>query len=159
MTIDIDEAKVERNEFGLWLGWTLATAGGMLIGFLPALLLVNVLSLGLAQIVVPALAGTLVGLAQWMALRRFLDRPLGLDPGKRNFLGGWIYSWIIPDPKYAQYSPGWHRWIFAVWRNCGNCAVAFITTRDPSSAGVDHCQRHRLDGRLLGQPGCFAIVL
>jgi hypothetical protein len=72
MTIDIDEAKVERNEFGLWLGWTLATAGGMLLGFLPALLLVNVLSLGLAQIVVPALAGTLVGLAQWVALRRFL---------------------------------------------------------------------------------------
>lgn len=72
MTLDIDEAKVERNEFGLWLGWTLATAGGMLIGFLPALLLVNVLNLGLAQIVVPVLAGTLVGLAQWVALRRFL---------------------------------------------------------------------------------------
>ena len=72
MTIDIDEAKVERNEFGLWLGWTLATAGGMLIGFLPSIFLVNVLSLGLAQIVVPALAGTLVGLAQWVALRRFL---------------------------------------------------------------------------------------
>ena len=72
MTIDIDEAKVERNEFGLWLGWTLATAGGMLIGFLPALLLVNVLSLGLAQIIVPVLAGTLIGLAQWLALRNFL---------------------------------------------------------------------------------------
>ena len=72
MTIDIDEAKVERNEFGLWLGWTLATAGGMLIGFLPSIFLVNVLNLGLAQIVVPALAGTLVGIAQWVALRRFL---------------------------------------------------------------------------------------
>jgi len=72
MTIDIDEAKVERNEFGLWLWWTLATAGGMLIGFLPSIFLVNVLNLGLAQIVVPALAGTLVGLAQWVALRRYL---------------------------------------------------------------------------------------
>ncbi len=72
MTIDIDEAKVERNELGLWLGWTLATAGGMLIGFLPSIFLVNVLNLGLAQIVVPVLAGTLVGLAQWVALRRFL---------------------------------------------------------------------------------------
>ena len=72
MTIDIDEAKVERNEFGLWLGWTLATAGGMLIGFLPSIFLVNVLNLGLAQLVVPVLAGTLVGLAQWVALRRFL---------------------------------------------------------------------------------------
>ena len=72
MTIDIDEAKVEHNEFGLWLGWTLATAGGMLLGFLPSLLLVNVLDLGLARIIVPALAGTLVGLAQWLALRRYL---------------------------------------------------------------------------------------
>ena len=72
MTIDIDEAKVERNELGLWLGWTLATAGGMLLGFLPSLLLVNVLDLGLARIVVPVFAGTLVGLAQWLALRRFL---------------------------------------------------------------------------------------
>jgi hypothetical protein len=72
MTIDIDEVKVERNELGLWLGWTLATAGGMLIGFLPTILLVNVLNLGLAQIVVPVFAGTLVGLAQWAALRRFL---------------------------------------------------------------------------------------
>jgi hypothetical protein len=72
MTIDIDEVKVERNELGLWLGWTLATAGGMLLGFLPTLFLVNVLNLGLAQIVVPVFAGTLVGLAQWVALRRYL---------------------------------------------------------------------------------------
>ena len=72
MTIDLDEAKVERNELGLWLGWTLATAGGMLLGFLPTLLLVNVLNLGLAQIIVPVFAGTIVGLAQWLALRRFL---------------------------------------------------------------------------------------
>jgi len=72
MTIDIDEVKVERNELGLWLGWTLATAGGMLLGFLPTILLVNVLDLGLARIIVPVFAGTLVGLAQWVALRRYL---------------------------------------------------------------------------------------
>jgi hypothetical protein len=72
MTVDIDEVKVERNELGLWLGWTLATAGGMLLGFLPSLFLVNVLDLGLARIIVPAFAGTLVGLAQWLALRRYL---------------------------------------------------------------------------------------
>jgi hypothetical protein len=72
MTIDIDEAKVERNEFGLWLGWTLATAGGMLLGFLPTILLVNVLNLGLAQIIVPVFAGTIIGFAQWIVLRRFL---------------------------------------------------------------------------------------
>ena len=32
MSIDIDEAKVERNEVGLWLAWTAATTLGMLIG-------------------------------------------------------------------------------------------------------------------------------
>lgn len=72
MTIDIDEIKVERNEFGLWLGWTLATAGGMLVGFLLTLPLVNLLNLGFAQIAVPVLAGTVIGFAQWMVLRRYL---------------------------------------------------------------------------------------
>jgi hypothetical protein len=72
MTIDIDEVKVERNELGLWLGWTLATAGGMLLGFLPSILLVNVLNLGLAQIAVPVLAGTVIGFAQWLVLRRYV---------------------------------------------------------------------------------------
>ena len=72
MTIDIDEGKVERNELGLWLGWTLATAGGMLLGFLPTIPLVNLLDLGIAQIAVPVLAGTVIGLAQWIVLRRYL---------------------------------------------------------------------------------------
>ena len=72
MTIDIDEVKVERNELGLWLGWTLATAGGMLLGFLPTILLVNLLDLGLAQIAVPVLAGTVIGFAQWLVLRRYI---------------------------------------------------------------------------------------
>jgi hypothetical protein len=72
MTIDIDEVKVERNELGLWLGWTIATAGGMLLGFLPTILLVNVLDLGLAQITVPVLAGTVIGFAQWLVLRRYV---------------------------------------------------------------------------------------
>ncbi|SRR6266498_4591548 len=72
MTIDIDEAKVERNEFGLWLAWTLATALGLLIGFLPSLLLVNVLSLQWARIIVPLLAGFLIGLAQWAVLRNYI---------------------------------------------------------------------------------------
>ena len=72
MGIDIDEAKVSRNEFGLWLGWTLATAVGMLIGFLPSLLLVNVLDLPLSRVIVPLLAGFLIGLAQWAVLRNFV---------------------------------------------------------------------------------------
>ena len=72
MTIDIDEVKVERNELGLWLGWTLATAVGMLLGFLPTILLVDLLNLGLAQIAVPVLAGTVIGFAQWLVLRRYV---------------------------------------------------------------------------------------
>jgi hypothetical protein len=70
--IDIDEAKVARNEFGLWLGWTLATALGMLLGFLPSLFLVNVLDLQWARVIVPLLAGFLIGLTQWAVLRNYL---------------------------------------------------------------------------------------
>src|SRR5215216_5910361 len=70
--IDIDEAKVQRNEFGLWLAWTLATALGMLFGFLPSLLLVNVLDLQWTRIIVPLLAGFLIGIMQWAVLRNYL---------------------------------------------------------------------------------------
>src|SRR5215216_6747881 len=70
--IDIDEAKVQRNEFGLWLSWTLATAVGMLLGFLPSLLLVNIMDIQWARIIVPLLAGFLIGLAQWAVLRNYL---------------------------------------------------------------------------------------
>jgi hypothetical protein len=72
MTIDIDEAKVARNESGLWLGWTLATVAGMLLGFLPLAFFVNELDLGLVRVIVPLLAGVLVGLLQWLVLRGFL---------------------------------------------------------------------------------------
>lgn len=72
MTIDIDEARVERSEVGLWVSWIAATAGGMLLGFLPTILLVDVLDLALAQIVVPVLAGTTTGFAQWIVLRRYV---------------------------------------------------------------------------------------
>ena len=72
MTFDLDEAKVGRNEFGLWLEWTLATAGGMLIGFLLTIPLVNLLDLGFARVIVPILTGLLIGFAQWIVLRRYL---------------------------------------------------------------------------------------
>jgi hypothetical protein len=72
MTIDIDEVKVNRNEFGLWLAWTLATALGMLLGFLLSIPLVNLLDLQWARVIVPLLAGFLIGLAQWAALRNYL---------------------------------------------------------------------------------------
>lgn len=72
MTVDIDESKVVRNEFGLWLGWTLATALGMLLGYLPSIILVDLIDLGLARVVIPVLAGFLVGFSQWLVLRRYL---------------------------------------------------------------------------------------
>lgn len=72
MSIDIDEVKVNRNEFGMWLGWTLATAVGMLLGFLLSIPVVNLLDLSWARVIVPLLAGFLIGLAQWVALREYL---------------------------------------------------------------------------------------
>jgi hypothetical protein len=73
MTIDINESKVASNEFGMWLEWTLATALGMLLGFLPSLLLVNLLDLTLARLIVPLWAGFLIGLAQWFVLRKYVN--------------------------------------------------------------------------------------
>jgi len=73
MTIDINEAKVARNEFGMWLEWTLATAFGMLLGFLPSIVLVNIMDLALARVIVPLFAGFLVGLAQWVVLRKYVN--------------------------------------------------------------------------------------
>lgn len=70
--IDLDEVKVQHNEFGLWLSWTLATAIGMLLGFLPSILLVNYLDIQWARIIVPLLAGFLIGLSQWAVLRNYL---------------------------------------------------------------------------------------
>jgi hypothetical protein len=72
MAIDIDERKVARNEFGLWLEWCLATAAGMLLGFVPVALLVSDLDLGLARILIPLIAGFFVGLLQWFVLRRYM---------------------------------------------------------------------------------------
>ena len=73
MSIDINEAKVARNEIGMWLEWTLATALGMLLGFLPSIVLVNLFDLPIARIIVPLWAGFLVGLAQWVVLRKYVN--------------------------------------------------------------------------------------
>ena len=73
MAIDINEAKVASNEFGMWLEWTLATTFGMLLGFVSSLILVNTLSLALARLIVPLVAGFLVGLSQWIVLRKYLN--------------------------------------------------------------------------------------
>jgi hypothetical protein len=74
MTIDIDETKVKRNEFGLWLAWTLATALGMLIGYLPLAFLVGSLDLGVARVIVPIISGISLGLAQWRVLRPYISK-------------------------------------------------------------------------------------
>lgn len=73
MSVDINETKVASNEFGMWLEWTLATALGMLLGFLPSIVLVNLLDLAFARIIVPLWAGFLIGLAQWVVLRKYLN--------------------------------------------------------------------------------------
>ena len=44
----------------------------MLFGFLLSLPLINLLNLGFAQIIVPVLAGTIIGFAQWIVLRRYV---------------------------------------------------------------------------------------
>jgi len=108
MTIDIDEVKVERNEFGLWLGWTLATAGGMLLGFLPTILLVNILSLGLAQIAVPVLAGTVIGLAQWLVLRRYVTASTQWDwtdglSWAAGYILGLLLIQLLPSTVFAVF--------------------------------------------------------
>ena len=72
MAIDIDERKLARNEAGLWIGWTLATALGMLFGFLPFLLFVSSMDLLLVRFLLPLWSGFLVGLFQWLVLRRYL---------------------------------------------------------------------------------------
>jgi NhaP-type Na+/H+ or K+/H+ antiporter len=74
MTIDINEATVRRSGFNLWLAWTLATAAGMVLGFVPFSLFSADLDLGLMRFLLPLLAGVLVGLLQWLALRPYLAR-------------------------------------------------------------------------------------
>jgi hypothetical protein len=92
MAIDIDEAKVERNETGLWLGWTLATALGLLIGYLPAALLVDQMDLGLARVIVPLLAGLLIGAAQWLVLRNYLT---ACSDWIINLAGSWVAGYSL----------------------------------------------------------------
>ena len=108
MTIDIDEVKVERNELGLWLGWTFATAGGMLLGFLPTILLVNVLDLGLAQIAVPVLAGTVIGFAQWLVLRRYITASTRWDwtdgiSWAAGYVLGLLLIQLLPSTLFAAF--------------------------------------------------------
>jgi hypothetical protein len=92
MAIDIDEAKVERNEFGLWLGWTLATAIGMILGYLTAAFIIGDLDLGIARVVVPLLAGLFIGVAQWLVLRGYVTSS---HDWILNHAGGWVVGYAL----------------------------------------------------------------
>jgi hypothetical protein len=92
MAIDLDEAKIRRNETALWLGWTLATALGLIIGYLPAALFVNQLDLGLARVIVPLLAGILIGVAQWLVLRRYVTESADWV---LHLAGSWVVGYTI----------------------------------------------------------------
>jgi hypothetical protein len=72
MTVDLDETRIDKNEFGFWFAWVVATTAGMLLGFLPARPVADVLGLGVAFIAAPLLAGALIGFLQWLAIRRYI---------------------------------------------------------------------------------------
>jgi hypothetical protein len=92
MTLDIDEAKVNRNEFGLWLGWTLATMIGMILGYLPLALVVGPIDLGIALVVVPIVSGILLGLAQWLVLRSYVTNS---QDWIINLVGAWVVGYAL----------------------------------------------------------------
>ena len=92
MTIDINETKVKRNEIGLWLAWTFATALGMLIGYLPLALLVGSLDLGFARVIVPIISGIFLGLAQWLVLRPYISKSYDWI---LNHAVGWVVGFTL----------------------------------------------------------------
>jgi hypothetical protein len=83
MAVDIDETKLAGRESSLWLGWTLATMAGMLAGFLPFILFMQLVDLALARLIFPLWAGALVGLFQWMVLRRYIA-----------YCGDWVWNGV-----------------------------------------------------------------
>lgn len=92
MAVDLDEAKVARNEFGLGLAWTAATTLGMMVGYLPAALVVEELDYGIARVVVPLLAGVILGVAQWLVLRGYVS---GSQNWIINHAGGWVVGYTL----------------------------------------------------------------
>ena len=92
VSIDIDEAKVKRNEFGLWLAWALATTLGMLIGYLPLAFLVGSLDLGIARVIVPIITGILLGVAQWLVLRPYVSKSYDWI---LNHAVGWVVGFTL----------------------------------------------------------------
>jgi hypothetical protein len=81
MSVNIDEVKPTDSDATLWISWTLATAAGMVAGFLPFILLLQIIELNLARLLFPIWAGLLVGLFQWFVLRRCIAQ-----------CGDWIWN-------------------------------------------------------------------
>lgn len=92
MGIDIDESKLAGREGSLWLGWTLATMAGMLFGFLPFIFLITIIELWLARLIIPLWAGLLVGIFQWLVLRRYLTQCSDLI---LNDVAGWALGYAV----------------------------------------------------------------
>jgi hypothetical protein len=92
MTIDINEAKLKRNEIGLWLAWTFATALGLLIGYLSLALLVGSLDLGITRVIVPIVSGIFLGLAQWLVLRPYISKSYDWI---LNHAVGWVVGYTL----------------------------------------------------------------
>ena len=92
MSIDIDDAKVARNEFGLWLAWTLATGLGMLLGYLPLVALVGSIDLGIVRVAVPLVTGIVLGLAQWLALGPYVAKS---HDWILNHAAGWVVGFSL----------------------------------------------------------------
>jgi small-conductance mechanosensitive channel len=92
MTVDINEAKVKRNEFSLWLSWTLATALGMLAGYLSVAPFVSSLDLGIARVIVPIVSGIFLGLAQWLVLRPYISKSYDWI---LNHAVGWVVGYTL----------------------------------------------------------------
>jgi hypothetical protein len=98
MAIDIDEGKVRRSGAGFWLGWTLATAAGLLLGLVPFALLNTELPVQLVRVALPLWAGFLVGLFQWLVLRPYLTHPVDwVLNGGAGWAAGFALGLLVMD--------------------------------------------------------------
>lgn len=131
MSLDVSEAEVARKEVALWLEWTLATAGRMLLGLLPFLFLTGDLHLWLARVLVLVTAGFLVGFLQWSALRPYLTYCVDwiLHEGCR--LVSWVRIGSGHHSDTEPDAPGCLDRICGVWDHHRRHAVAGSAKGDP----------------------------
>jgi hypothetical protein len=92
MNADVNQARRAGEESALWLWWTLATTAGMLAGFVPFLLLIELIPLALARLVFPIWAGLFVGLFQWLVLRRCIAQ---CGDWVWNGVAGWALGYAL----------------------------------------------------------------